>query len=208
VLETLNHTQNWAGTVNEDDVLQLVAKGDQRAFAWMVAKYSDTVYCHCLAYTKSVEKTEELAQDIFLKVWASRERLGEIESFKDWLFVLTRNRCYRMFRLKVQETVQLTEGLVDGEVVSGLTPDLTVEAREAHQLLLKGVELLPEKRRQVFRMNRLEGMSHKEIAEALNIHKDTVNQQLVKALSFLKKYMESHGTDTIVLIILLRGMID
>lgn len=205
--ETLNDINSWADNVEEMDILPLVAKGDQRAFAWVVRKYTDTVFSQCLAYNKSVEKTEELAQDIFLKVWAARERLGEIESFKDWLYIVARNACYKGFRQRVMDTVQLTEGIGDEEVVNVLSPDLTVEAREAYQLLLKGVELLPEKRRQVFRMNRLEGMSHKEIAEALNIHKDTVNQQLVKALSFLKNYMEAHGTDTIVLIILLRGSI-
>jgi RNA polymerase sigma-70 factor (family 1) len=202
-----NNTEN-IDIVEETAILIMVATGDQKAFAWVVKKYSSTVYSQCLAYTKSVEKTEELAQDIFLKVWAARERLKDLDSFKDWLFIVTRNACYKQFRLKVRETVGLSEGMEDGDVVNILSPDLTVEAREAWQLLLKGVELLPEKRRQVFRMNRLEGMSHKEIAEALNIHKDTVNQQLVKALSFLKNYMEAHGTDTIVLIILLRGMID
>lgn len=66
---------------------------------------------------------------------------------------------------------------------------------------------MPEKRQQVFRISRLEGMSHEKIAVALGIHKLTVAQYIVKSLSFLKTYLEDHTEDTVLVIILLRGLI-
>lgn len=195
------------GTTNTDplfekELLAKVAKGDERAFALLVNQYADTIYSHCLAYVKSVEKAEELAQDIFLKVWAVRNKLMGVDRFEDYLFVIARNTIYRSFRKKVQELVAITSD----EAETDLVPDLQTEYRDSYQLLLRGIEQLPEKRRQVFRMSRLEGMTHEQISQALGIHKVTVAQYIVKSLSFLKSYLEEHTGDTILVIILLRGL--
>ena len=55
-------------------------------------------------------------------------------------------------------------------------------------------------------MSRLEGMTHEQISETLGIHKVTVAQYIVKSLNFLKSYLEEHTGDTILVIILLRGL--
>lgn len=183
------HIKNYA----EKEALQLIANDDQQAFVWLMSKYSDLLYSHCLAYTRSVQKAEELVQDIFLKIWTARKKLTEVEKFENWLFVIARNSIYRSFRNKVLETVELSVEAADVNLVNVLTPDLTTEARTTYQLLLKGIEQLPEKRRQVFRMSRIEGMGHKEIAAALKIHEITVAQYIVKSLSFLRAYMETNG---------------
>jgi RNA polymerase sigma-70 factor (ECF subfamily) len=167
----------------------------------LVSWYADTIFSHCLAYVKSVQKAEELSQDIFLKIWSVRAKLPEIERFEDYLFVIARNTIFRSFRKKVQELAA-----IDGDAEeTSLVPDLQTEYRDSYQLLLRGIEQLPEKRRQVFRMSRLEGMSHEQISQALNIHKVTVAQYIVKSLSFLKSYLEEHTGDAILVIILLHG---
>ncbi len=198
----LNNGPTNTDPLFEKELLAKVAKGDERAFALLVNQYADTIYSHCLAYVKSVEKAEELAQDIFLKVWAVRNKLMEVDRFEDYLFVIARNTIYRSFRKKVQELVAITSD----EAETDLVPDLQTEYRDSYQLLLRGIEQLPEKRRQVFRMSRLEGMTHEQISQALGIHKVTVAQYIVKSLSFLKSYLEEHTGDTILVIILLRGL--
>jgi RNA polymerase sigma factor (sigma-70 family) len=193
--------------VTEAVLLRGVAGGDERAFAGLVAAYADTVYSHCLAYVKSVEKAEELAQDVFVAIWAMRDRLASVENFSSYLFITTRNKVFRALRKRVRELVEVNAGAVETELLADLqTADLRAEYRDTYQLLLKGIGLLPEKRQQVFRMSRLDGMTHAQIARELGIHEITVAQYIVKSLSFLKKYMEEHGTDMILLIIVLRGL--
>ena len=197
----MNNDTAHIGPVTEKELLAKVAKGDERAFALLVGKYADTIYSHCLAYVKSVERAEELAQDIFFKIWSVRDKLPEVDRFEDYLFILARNTIYRSFRKKVQELVAITSEGMETDMV----PDLQTEYRNSYQLLLRGIEQLPEKRRQVFRMSRLEGMSHEQISQVLGIHKVTVAQYIVKSLSYLKTYLKEHTGDTILVCILLRG---
>ncbi len=197
----MNNDITYIDLLAGKELLAKVAKGDERAFALLVDQYADTIYSHCLAYVKSVEKAEELSQDIFLKIWSVRGKLPEVDSFEDYLFVIARNTIYRSFRKKVQELVAITSE----EMETDMVPDLQTEYRDSYQLLLRGIEQLPEKRRRVFRMSRLEGMSHEQISQTLGIHKVTVAQYIVKSLSFLKTYLEAHTGDTILVIVLLYG---
>ena len=183
------------------ELISSVSDGDEYAFAQLVRLYGDTIFSQALAFVKSVPQAEELTQDIFMKVWRNREKLAGVDNFENWLFILARNLIFDSFKVKVNSPLQFA-GSSDTEL---LTPDLQAEYRDTYQLLLRGIEQLPEKRQQVFRMSRLEGMSHEQIAATLGIHKVTVAQYIVKSLSFLKSYLEEHTGDTILVIILLRG---
>ena len=181
-------------------ILRLVAAGDERAFARLLRLYGDTVFSQALAFVKSVPHAEELTQDIFMRVWRSREKLLEIESFENWLFIIARNLIFDSFKARVNTPLPYAATSLVADLI---TPDLQTEQRDTYQLLLRGIDQLPEKRRQVFRMSRLEGMSHEQIAQALGIHKVTVAQYIVKSLSFLKSYLEDHTGDAIPLILFL-----
>jgi len=181
----------------------LVAAGDERAFARLLRLYGDTIFSQAMAFVKSVPQAEELTQDIFMRVWRNREKLVEIQNFENWLFIIARNLIFDSFKTQVNRPLQFAG---NAPVTDLLTPDLHTEHRDTYQLLLRGIDLLPEKRRQVFRMSRIEGLSHEQIAQALGIHKVTVAQYIVKSLNFLKTYLEEHTGDAILVIILLRGL--
>lgn len=186
------------------DMLQRIMNGDESAFARMLQVYSNTVFSQAMAFLKSTQLAEECTQDIFLHVWHKREHLRDIQNFEGWLITVARNQIFNFMESRLAKPLPVL--LPGAEQLDELTPDLQTEARAAYQLLLKGIEALPEKRRQVFKMSRLEGMTHEEIATALQIHKGTVAQYVVLSLNFLKTYLEKHGTDTIVLMIMLRGL--
>ena len=183
-------------------ILRLVAAGDERAFARLLRLFGDTVFSQAIAFVKSAPQAEELTQDIFMRVWRSREKLVEIESFENWLFIISRNLIFDSFKTRVNSPLPFAGS---GPHTDMLTPDLQTEHRDTYQLLLRGIDQLPEKRRQVFRMSRLEGMTHEQIAQTLGIHKVTVAQYIVKSLSFLKSFLEEHTGDTILVILLLCG---
>lgn len=82
-------------------------------------------------------------------------------------------------------------------------PDQQIEFKETYQILLKGIELLPEKRREVFKKSRLEGKTHEQIANELGIHKDTVSQYIVKALIFLRTYLYENSDNRVILLLIL-----
>lgn len=187
---------------NESDLLSRISGGDQQAFTLFVRAHWNTVFSHAIAYLKTVEKAEETTQDIFMHLWKTREKLASIKSMKDYLFIVARNQIYNEARKKIQQLYLPSEDLA----ANTTSPDQHTEYRLTYQLLLKGVELLPEQRKKVFKMSRFGGMSNEQIAATLGMHKDTVYQYLAKAVSFLKVYMKEHSDDPILLIILLGGL--
>ncbi|MBC9929157.1 RNA polymerase sigma factor [Chitinophaga qingshengii] len=187
---------------NENDLLSRIARGEEQAFTLFVRAHWNTIFSHAIAYLKTVEKAEEVTQDIFMRLWKTREKLGSVKSLKDYLFIVARNQIYNEARKKIQQLYIPSDDLE----ADAATPDQYTEYRLTYQLLLKGVELLPEQRKKVFTMSRFGGMSNEQIAAALGMHKDTVYQYLAKAVSFLKVYMKEHSSDPILLIILFGGL--
>lgn len=156
-----------------------------------------------MSWLKSAEEAEELTQDVFLKTWKARDQLEGLDNFDNWLFIISRNAIVSAVRQKLRRPGFLRGQ--DGEA-EALRPDQWLEHRQHYQLLLTGIGLLPEKRQQVFRMSRLEGLTHEQIAERLGMHKDTVAQYIVKAVAFLKSYLQEHTGDTLLVIVLLAGL--
>jgi len=189
------------GKVN--NIKELIAEGDEKAFADLIRLYWKNIYAHALSWMRSAEEAEELTQDIFLKVWHSRGQLAGVENFENWLFIVSRNTIVSAVRKKLSRPSFLQQ---QEQEENSLRPDLLSENRQHYQVLLNGIGLLPEKRQQVFRMSRLEGLTHEQIAERLGIHKDTVAQYIVKAVAFLKSYLQEHIGDSLMVIILLGGL--
>lgn len=89
-----------------------------------------------------------------MRVWQKRELFVQSENFEGWLFSLARNLIYNFLKSNLKKPLPV---LLSGDdyVADALTPDLQTEGRAAYQLLLKGIEALSEKKRQVFKMSRL-----------------------------------------------------
>lgn len=192
----VNETDNEKESV----VLSLISAGDEASFTLIVKKYWRNVYSHALTYLKSGQVAEEVTQDIFMRLWDHRLKLEGVNNFESYLFILSRNYIVSALRKKLQDTNPIKEDWAEEPI---LVPDRQTEYKETYQCLLTGIELLPEKRKLVFKMSRLEGKTHEEIAAALGIHKDTVSQYIVKALVFLRTYMKEESGNSILVIIIL-----
>jgi len=172
------------------DLLLRISESNQTAFKNLIDIYWSKVYGHALAYSKSLPLAEELTQDVFMDVWNTREKLGSIENFDNYLFIITRNRIFKVIRKKLEDTISTDK--VDLEEDMWI-PDQQMELREVYGLVLKGIEEMPPVRRQVFSMSRLEGMSYEDISQKLNISRNTVKEHIIKALNFLRSYLAFHG---------------
>jgi RNA polymerase sigma-70 factor (ECF subfamily) len=192
-------------TYSLQELIRLIADGDELAFTVVVNRLWRNCYFHALTYTHSPEKAEEITQDIFLQVWKNRDKLEAIVDFSHWFKVVARNKIISAMRGKLQEIAGLDTVTEATTIEPLLKPDLQTEYRESYQILLKGIELMPEKRREVFKLSRLEGKSNQEIAAQLNIHPVTVSQYLAKSLAFLKTYLQEQDVNLVHCLLLLGG---
>lgn len=173
---------------NENDLLLLVAKGDQKAFRVLFDNYWDNVYSVALALTKSTVLSEEIVQDVFIKIWSKREQLLSVEKFDSFLFIIARNHIYNQLRKKTLEQ-PFVEHLEQYFLECSALPEQQMLLKETQQLINKAVEQLPNQQRSVFELSRNNGLNYSQIAEKLGISKFTVKTHMTKALQAIRQYL-------------------
>jgi len=171
---------------------QLVDKlqnGDLDAFDQIFNKYGDRLFGFALSYLKSREETEELVQDVFLKVWENRKNLKKESSLKSYLFTIAYHDMCKFFRKKQIYQKFLDEEEWHENKIVDLEKQLEYKAilEQVDQLIDK----LPETQKLIFIKSRKEGKETKEIAIEMNLAPGTVDNYISKTL----KYLRQHTSD-------------
>jgi RNA polymerase sigma-70 factor (family 1) len=177
---------------NEKTMLAMVAAGDRPAFAQLYTTHLDHLYRYIFLFTKSKEETEELLQDIFIKIWEHREKLAQVDTLKDYLFHVARNKLLDNIRhLQVRQRV-LSEIRRTKDTAASTTGDQCAY-REYYQVVQQAIGKLPPRRKLIFRLNVENGLSQDEIAGQLHISKSVVQKQLYSATHFVRQYLFEHS---------------
>ncbi len=171
------------------DLLTEIKRGNQLAFKKLYDEYQHKIYAYALRYLKSKALAEELVQEVFLKVWNHRGKLDIDKNIAAYLYKIAQNTIYQQLKVAARDK-ELRATLFFQD--SDQQPDV-LEADLFHKELLQvyaeAVNLLPTQRKKVFQMSRNDDLSHEEIAQLLDISKNTVKDQVVKASRFIRKYI-------------------
>lgn len=173
---------------NEKQLLLRVAEGDEAAFTLLFNVYRPRIYTVGLKITGSENHTEELVQDIFLKVWLRREMLNEVENFSAYLFTMVKNAAYNALKsaLKRKEKEEAASDDMPGTEI-GL--EHLLEAKDYNNVLHQAVTRLPLQQSKVYRMVKVQGYKREEVAAALGISPLTVKKHLQEARRSVRAYM-------------------
>lgn len=181
-----------------------MSAGDQQAFSQIFYHYSQRVYGYILSKTKSEELTEEIVQEVFIKLWHKREEMSQIDNYGAYILTMATNKTYDFLRKMASEEKLKQQVWSSIQSYSNITEE-TLDLNQSQALLNEAIEQLPPQRKKVFILSRQEGLSHNEIAEQMNLSPKTVNNHLVEALRFIKNYIhQKPGTSFTLLMILLR----
>lgn len=186
---------------NEKELLLQVSRGDRDAFQVLyTACYAD-IRRYIFLFEPAKHTLDELTQDVFVRIWEKRARLEKVESFKGYLFLVTRNVVFNFIRsLKVRQKLnELDESSVPG------TEDVEKELlfKQYYRIALEAMNKLPPGRRKVLKMSIDEGLTLDEIAVRLRITRAGVKKQLYAATTFVRQYLQEHGDITLALILFL-----
>lgn len=150
---------------------------------------------------KSESDAKEIIQEVFLKLWLQRETLPFIEKPAAWLNTLASNATYDLLRIKARHALGLKR-IPQIEGSGNIVVD-QLDAKFTHAIIVEAMEQLPFKRRQIFRMARVDRMSRREIARELNISENTVRNQLASAMKFIQDYLVQKGVFYVLALTLL-----
>lgn len=173
------------------ELVKLLKKGDMKAFDIIYKKYSRRLYGFIFRYIKLESDTEEIVQDVFVKIWKSRDNIDIYSSFESFLFTIAHNETVNLLKRRAteQKYIEHVKSLQHLDETYELTDEIHYkELTHRFQDLLD--ELSP-RQKEIFQLSREEGLSHREIAEKLGISVNTVKNHLVTTLSFLKGRLDN-----------------
>ncbi|MBS1566088.1 MAG: RNA polymerase sigma-70 factor [Bacteroidetes bacterium] len=191
------------GVLTEQELLQQAAAGNRNAFAQLYTGWIDPVYNYIFLFTRSSETTEDLVQEIFVKVWEHRERLAALQSFKAYLFRIAKNDLIDYVRHQ-QVKHKVLQNIERQAAVAHTDTEQQVVYADYYNMAREAIDRLPEKRKLIFRLSTEEGLSYDEIASRLDISKSVVKKQLYAAFDFVRQYLYQQGELSLsVLLVLL-----
>ncbi len=185
---------------NEREIFTRIATGDQQAFALIFNHYSQRLYNFIFSKAKSDELTEEVLQEVFIKIWEKRTEMKDVQNFEAYIFTMATNKTYDFLR-KMATNERLKQKVWESmQVYSNITAE-AIDLKYCEQMINEAVEKLSPQRKKVFVLSRKEGLNRHEIAAQLNISANTVDNQLREALMFIKNYL--HNTSDVSMLLFL-----
>ena len=186
-------------------LLSEVAKGNENAFTLLFKNYHNLLAAFIIRITESEQLTQEIVQDVFLKIWINRGSLAELNCFKAYLFVVARNHTFNCLKQIAREKNRKKEWI--NTVLHQVTNSAEEPAAiDTGKLMDDAIELLPLQQKKVYILSRRDGIRQQEIARELNISHETVKKHMVLALRFLKNHLRTHiGIFTLFITSLFKG---
>jgi len=170
------------------ELLMQVASGNEFAFRKLFNLHHQRLGTYIFRITDSMEMAEEVVQDVFLKIWIKREALAQVENFNAYLFVISKNHALNCLRK------QAKEWLLKKEWDNYVDTTVSVEDSEIskyYSLLDEAIDQLPPQQQKIFLLSRHERLKYTEIADRVDLSKETVKKYLQIATHSIKAYMQT-----------------
>ncbi len=171
--------------LDETVLLKDMGLGDRKAFDEVYHHYHGEISRYVLKFVKSTETTEDLCQEIFLKVWEKRESLSSLQSFRAYLFTVSKNRVLDFLRHAATER-SAREEIIRASLQHTSHVEEALQSEEYQHYLQKILHELSPRDQEVFRLCREMEHTYDEAAEVLGISRNAIKKHMVKAIKYIK----------------------
>ncbi len=184
---------------NDRDVelMGMVSAGDMRAFEELVERHQRSVIGTVAKMLGNPSEAEDIAQQVFVRVWKSAGRYEAQAKFTTWLFTITRNLVFNEVRrrqrkptVSVDEREETTHRTVEDS--QAISPDDGMLQAELEEAINRAIQNLPEKQRMAVVLRRYEEMPYDEIAVVLEMSIPAVKSLLFRARTQLKEALQRY----------------
>ncbi len=179
-----------------DEVLMLSFKsGNEEAFEEIVRRYKNKLFNYIYKYINDLERSEEITQEVFIRVYRSRERYKIKAKFSTYIYRIALNLAYNEVRNRNRRKTDLQNEFDDKTFEyrgssEEITPEKLYEKKEVASIINKEINDLSDKYKDVILLCDIEGLSYKEVAHILNISIGTVQSRLSRGRVRLKQRLE------------------
>jgi RNA polymerase sigma-70 factor (ECF subfamily) len=185
--------------LSDAEVMLRVAAGDSEAFDYLVEKFRRPMISFMYRMTRNQSVAEELAQEVFLRVYRSRQSYAASAKFTTWLYRIATNLAVNHARDTKYERPENTVNIDEPDTETGLTVDVADRSLNAEQVILrrerlaairKHIEALPERQRAAVIMHKYQNMDYKQIAGVLKLSESATKSLLFRAYETLRETLK------------------
>lgn len=170
---------------DDNSLLSRMQMDDPGAFEKLYNFYHKRVYCFALQIMPSAADAEEIVQNVFIAVWNQRKSIRISGGFLSYLFGIARHQVCDMIQKKIRHKAFIEYCLEMNHNFDFITEE-TVLCNELSEIIKELLLELPVRRREIFTLSRMEGLSYLKIAEKLGITENTVDTQIRLALNHIR----------------------
>jgi RNA polymerase sigma-70 factor (family 1) len=166
-----------------DILLKKIAEGDESSFRQVYHCYHQRLLHFAFSLIKTREATEEIVEDVFIKIWKNRASLLGIRNLIIYLYTATKNTSLNYLSKKALESI--TDPFDDIDITlqeTAISPEQIMITNEMYNNIREAVESLPPRCKMIFKLVREDGLKYKEVAEILHISVNTIETQMTIAI--------------------------
>jgi len=189
--------------LKDSRVILRARRGDEAAFAELLRRYRAPIFNLCLRMLKNAEDAEDVAQDVFIKVFSMLERYDERYAFRSWLFKIAANQCIDFIRknrvklLRLDEPVHYQGEEIERELPDDAPlPDEILHTGDLHRILKEITDDLPPHYRAMIVLRHQEQLSYEEIATMMDLPLGTVKARIHRARALMKVMLQRRRSRT------------
>lgn len=163
--------------------------GDVSAFDSLYWRYYEVVYRNILKLTKDPLVSEDILQEVFIRLWEKRQDINFEQPVVNWIFVISFNLSIDYTRKKLREQELHRKLLADTNAI----PQGGSVYEDYYHLLKRAIEQLSPQKQRIIKLCKLEGMTYEEAAAEMKISRHTVKEYLSAAMASLSEYVRQHA---------------
>ena len=182
---------------SEKSLINLVKKGDKKAYEVLVLQYQDRLVFSIYKFLKDYELAQDIAQEAFVKAFKNIEKFRGDSSFYTWIYRIAINTAKNFLSSKSRKSEiyddEITELKLSESAVTSENPENILEAEELRSLTMDAIQGLPDDIRTTLSLREFDGLSYEEIAEVQNCPIGTVRSRIHKGREILDKTFSKYN---------------
>jgi RNA polymerase sigma-70 factor (ECF subfamily) len=179
------------------EIIRRLKKDDKSAVDDLFGHYYPRLHHFSKSILKIDDEIDDILQEVFVKIWLNRQKIGNAETFNAYIFTITKNEVLNLIRKNLRDQI-FRDRLFLLTVAVEYQSENQLEFEEIKARIDQIVAKLPEKRQQVFILSRTDGLSNKEISQQLCISEKTVEDHITHAIKQIKRSIKEMGVLSIL----------
>lgn len=189
ILQVVSGTESKPDIVDKD-LLEKYKSNPQEGFQLIVQKYQERIYWQIRRLTKNHQDTEDVMQNVFIKVWSGLEKFREDSNLYTWMYRIAFNETHTFLsKNSKRTTVDLDPPVFENKMATEGEKEMSGDEIEA--VLYKAMDELPEKQRQVFELKYFEELKFREISEMLGTSVGGLKASYHLAVKKIEEYIKA-----------------